>query len=423
MLSWFHLDLGRAVLALGLASALWIVIQNEQNPDRTDIPSFTVPVEVVNTPPGLIVVSEAPQIQVRVRIPSESWALLRPASFRATADAAAAAPGVNELPVRVESLEQAVRSVDPIPPRVNVVLEDIVDRIVPLRVDLDGNVPFGYAYSTPRASLENVTVAGPSSAVLRVVAAVVDVRLDGLTVGLNATYTPRAVDARGTEVRGVRITPSTVSVEVPISQQVGYKEVGVRPQIQGRVAAGYYLQPVEVEPSTVTVVGSPTTLASVNFVDTEPIDVSGISSSVVRRVQVVPAQGLTLLQPQPVNVTVRVSPLTITQTLRLAPTVQNLGANLALASSLPQVDVTLLGPAPTLQSLTPADFRVVLDLGGLREGRHEVEPRVTVPPGFSLERVEPARVPVVLRSVPTPTPIPAPPPESPPPESAATSAP
>ena len=399
----FRLDLGRALLALILAVALWIVIQNEHNPDRTDIPNFTIPVEIVNVPTGLVVVSEPPQLQVRVRVPSDSWPLLRAASFRATADGTNAVPGVNELPVRVEALEQQVRSVEPIPPRVNAVVEEVVERIVPVKVNVGGNVPFGHAYSNPRIAPENVTLAGPSSAIQRVEATIVDIRLDGVTVSLNATYSPRPVDARGAEVRGVRVTPSTVNIEVPVSQQVGYKEVGVRPVIQGRVAAGYYLQPVDVEPATVTVVGSPTTLAGVDFVATEPIDVSNISSSVVRRVQVVPPQGLTLLQPQPVNATLRVSPVTITQTVRIAPSIQNLGADLQLASDLPQVDVTLSGPAPTLQTLTPRDFRVVLDLNGLRAGRFELEPRVTVPPGFTLERVDPTRIAVVLRDVPTPT--------------------
>jgi YbbR domain-containing protein len=404
----FRLDAGRAIIALGLACALWIVVQNEQNPERTDIPALAVPVDMVNVPPGLVVVSEQPQIQVRVRMPSESWSLLRPGSFRATADAANASPGVNELPVRVEALEPRVRQVDPIPPLANVALEEVSERIIPVRLNILGNVPFGYAYSTPRIAPENVTVSGPSTAAQRVDSIVVDIRLDGLTVSLNATYAPRPLDARGTEVRAVRVNPSTVSVEVPVAQQVGYKEVGVRPVVRGRVAAGYYLQPIEVEPSTVTVVGSPAALANVSYVDTEPVDVSNLSSSVVRRVQVVPPAGLTLLQPQPVSLTLRVTPLTVSQTLRVSPTLQGLGSGLEIVGDVPQVDVTLNGPAPTLQTLTPRDFRVVLDLAGLGPGRHEVEPRVAVPGGFTQERVEPARVPVTIRSSPTPVPSPTP---------------
>jgi YbbR domain-containing protein len=406
----FRLDLGRALIAVGLACALWIVVQNEQNPERTDIPAIAVPVDVVYTPPGLVVVSEQPQIQVRVRMPNESWNLLRPGSFRATVDAGNANPGVNELPIRVEALEPRVRQVDPIPSLANVVLEEVSERIMPVVLSFAGSVPTGYAYSTPKITPQTVTVSGPSSAVQRVNSVQVEIRLDGLTVSLNATYAPRAVDARvnPVEVRGVRINPATVNVEVPIVQTVGYKEVGVRPVVRGSVAAGYYLQPIELEPSTVTVVGSPTELANVNFVDTEPVDVSNLSSSVVRRVQVVPPPGLTLLQPQPVSLTIRVTPLTISQTLRVGPTLQGLGQGLELVGDVQRVDVTLNGPAPTLQTLTPKDFQVLLDLSGLGPGRYDLEPKVAVPPGFTLERVDPVRVAVTIRGIPTPIPSPTP---------------
>jgi YbbR domain-containing protein len=168
------------------------------------------------------------------------------------------------------------------------------------------------------------------------------------------------------------------------------------------------LQPIEVEPSTVTVVGSPAALSNVSFVDSEPVDVSNLSSSVVRRVQVVPPTGLTLLQPQPASLTIRVTPLTVSQTLRLVPSLQGLGPGLEVVGDVAPVDVTLNGPAPTLQSLTPRDFRVVVDLAGLGPGRHELEPRVAVPGGFTLERVEPARTLVTLRGVATPIPSPTP---------------
>jgi hypothetical protein len=103
-----------------------------------------------------------------------------------------------------------------------------------------------------------------------------------------------------------------------------------------------------------------------------------------------------------------VTPLTVSQTLRVQPSIQGLGGGLEIVGDVPAVDVTLNGPAPTLQTLTPRDFRVTLDLSGLAAGRHELEPRVAVPGGFTLERVEPARVAVTIRSAATPSPSPTP---------------
>ena len=59
------------------------------------------------------------------------------------------------------------------------------------------------------------------------------------------------------------------------------------------------------------------------------------------------------------------TPLTVSQTLRVGPTLQGLGPGLELVGDVQRVDVSLNGPAPTLQTLTPRDFQVVLDLSGL----------------------------------------------------------
>lgn len=417
-----RLDPGRALLAVALALALWVVVQNEQNPERTGVPGFDVPVDVINTPPGLVATGLPQPIQLRVRAPADVYTRLKSTSFRAVADASRAQPGVNRLPVRVDRQDPDVRSVEPIPAVVDVQFEQLRERAVPVRVKVAGNVPFGYTYATPRAVPDTVTVTGPASLVERVDAALVELSLDRVTVSVNATYAVRPVDSRGEDVRNLRVNPSTVVVEVPVTQQLSYKSVGIRPVVTGRPAAGYYLEPLEVDPASATVVGEPTALASVNFVDTEPVDVNGASSTVVRQVQLVTPRGLSLVHSGPVTVTVRVSALTVTQSFRLPPTLIGLGQGLVPPEALPLIDLRVTGPAPALQGLNRRDFRVELDVTDLGPGRYEVAPRVSIPEGLTLEAVEPATVVVELRPPPTstptpsgtPTPAPAPSPTAPP---------
>jgi YbbR domain-containing protein len=83
----------------------------------------------------------------------------------------------------------------------------------------------------------------------------------------------------------------------------------------------------------------------------------------------------------------------------------NLPGGLALARQPDPVEVTIAGPAPTLSSLTARDFRVIVELGGLSPGRHEVEPKVqNLPSGMTVERMEPKTVAVELREAPPSTP-------------------
>jgi YbbR domain-containing protein len=386
------IQLGRALLAVALAVALWMVIQADENPDRTSVTEFGIPLEVVNAPPNLVMIGEAPSIQVRVRVPIDVWPRLRPSMFRATADAGAATAGANELPVVVERLDSAIRSAESASPRASVIFEEIREVSVPIRVNLLGTVPFGYTSQQPRTEPDRLTIIGPTSRVQRVDVAVVDVRLDAVTVSVDANFTPRLFDALGTEISGLRISPSTVRVGIDVAQQVTYKEVGVRPRLTGRVASGYFVDGLDVEPSAATAIGDPRALADVNYIETQPIDVSNASSTTVRRIQLAPPRGIGLVQVQPVTVTVRLSAIETTQVVRVQPIIQGLTAGQALAGEIPPLDLTIRGPAPTLRALTNRDFSATLNVSGLPPGPHSVTPNVSVPSGISLESTEPPSV-------------------------------
>jgi len=390
------LQLGRAFLAVLLAGALWMVIQADENPDRTSVTEFGVPLEVVNAPPNLVMVGEAQSIQIRVRVPIDVWPRLKPSMFRATADAGAATPGTNELPVAVERLDSAIRSAEAATPRATVVYEEIREVSVPVRVNLLGSVPFGYTSQPPRTEPDRLTVIGPTSRIQRVDAAVVDVRLDAVTVSVDAGFTPRLFDARGVEITGLRVNPSTVAVAIDVSQQVTYKEVGVRPKLTGRVASGYFVDGLDVEPAAATAIGDPRALADVNFIETQPIDVSNASATTVRRVQLAPPRGIGLVQVQPVTVTVRLSAIDTTQVIRIQPTIQGLTAGQVLLGEIPPLDLTIRGPAPTLRALTNRDFSAIVNVSGLPPGPNTITPNVSVPSGIRLESTEPASITINL---------------------------
>jgi YbbR domain-containing protein len=312
----------------------------------------------------------------------------------------------------ITSSDPDVREPTADPPTVNLRLEEVRGQALPVRVNLTGQVPQGYLLGEPTSEPQTVTVTGPSSLVGRAVEAVVDVSVERLTVSINSVYTPRILDRSGTDLRDLNLsaTPPAVTVNVPITQQTQYKEVGVRVITVGVPAPGYALQPLQVNPPTATLFGDPADLAGANFVNTRPVDVTGISTTIVRSVALEPPTPRTpLLQPgQTVTVTIQVSTLTVSQTLRVPPSVINLSGNAQLFRTPDAVAVTVSGPAPAMATLAlnPRDFRVVLDMGGKGSGRHEIEARVqSMPAGLTLEGVDPRIVQVDLREAPpTPTP-------------------
>jgi len=409
----FRIDFGRALFAVALAVLLYFVALNETNPEDRQQLSSTIPVQVVNVPPGLVTVNQPPPVRVWARAPRSVLNRLRPESFTAQLDASGAHAGDNEtLPISVISSDPDVRDVTAEPGTASLRLDEQRPQVLPVRVNLTGQVAPGYVRGDPTADPPRVTVIGPSSLVGRAAEAVVDVSVDRVTVPINGVYTPRIVDARGDDLRdlNLRAEPPSVTVTVPINQQTQYKEVGVRANTVGNPAPGYVLLPLEINPSTVTLRGNPADLEATNFVSTQPIDVNGISSTVVRSVPLDPPSSTLLLQPgQTVTVTAKVAPLTTTQTVRVPPSVINVGGNVQLVRPPDPVSVTVSGPAPALANLALSanDFRVVLDMQGKGAGRTDVQPKVQLPAGLNLESVQPASVPVELRDVP-PTPVPTP---------------
>jgi YbbR domain-containing protein len=78
------------------------------------------------------------------------------------------------------------------------------------------------------------------------------------------------------------------------------------------------------------------------------------------------------------------------------PRIVDLGPNLSATMSSPTVAVAVSGPLADVLALKPSDVSVTLDASGLGPGTYRLEPRVTAPPGISVEGTVPDRVEVVI---------------------------
>ena len=416
----FRIDIGRAIFAVALAVLLYFVALAETNPADQRKTNFTIPVQTVNVPPGLVITTPPPPVQLWVIAPVNVWDRLRPESFSAQVDASGATAGDNSLTITASSTAPEVRSVQPDQGRVNLHLEEVREQVLPVRVNPQGRVASGYQVGTPSVDPPRLTVSGAATLVGRASEAVVDVNIDQVTVSVNGAFTPRVLDERGNDLKdlNLRTTPQSVTVQVPITQQTLYKEVGIRPVTQGQPAAGYALQPVEVNPPTTTLVGDAASLEAVNLVDTAPIDINGISTTIVRNVALSPPTRTLLLQDgQTVTITMRVTTLPVSQIVRVPPSVTGLSGVVQLATPLDLVSVTISGPAPALQTLAlnPNDFKVIVDASGKGPGRYSLDVKVQqVQSGLTVQDFSPKQVQVdLVQAPPTPTPVPPPTPVAP----------
>ncbi|MCB0134449.1 MAG: hypothetical protein KDD75_05000, partial [Caldilineaceae bacterium] len=254
-------------------------------------------------------------------------------------------------------------------------------------------------WQAPIITPVTVTVSGPESQVQQVTKARAEIYLRSAKSQVERTQTLVAVDGQNRPIDGVTVAPpGRVQVVVPVEQWPGRKEVAVRVKLSGPPADGYRLSAVRSEPSTVVLQGDPDTLSQVpGYIETEPLDLSDATADVRKRVALLLPQGVTA-DMDFVMATAGVSPIEGGITVSEPLIVRGLGAGLSADTALAEVDVILSGPMPLLESLNEDDVFTILDLTGLVQGTHSVEPTPLYPEGIRIEGVIPETVEVVIKT-------------------------
>ncbi len=394
------------LFSLLVSLTLWVVVTRQEYPEETNTVGG-VPVEVTGLPAELVLRNRPPSVRLWVSAPRQRWPRLGPDNFRAVVDASRAQAGVQELPVRVTSLDPTARILVVEPSRTSIGLEKVASKDVRVQVRVLDSVSFGFEAGTPIAAPQQVRVNGPESIVSQVVSAVASLRLENARSNVSEWVRPIPQGADGRELRDISVSPETVLVEVPIKQQLTYRTIPVVPQIVGDPALGYQVLGITVEPTSVTVVGEPALINDLRFLSTKPVDISKAAKDLTVTTDPLLPDRVALARSQQITVRVSVAAVPGTLTMRLAPTLIGLESEIEGSIDPALVQVLLSGPTPALSALTPQDVQVTAKVTGLAPGRHTVEAAVSAPPTVRVEQVTPPSIVVTLRRVPTATPNPA----------------
>ena len=127
-------------------------------------------------------------------------------------------------------------------------------------------------------------------------------------------------------------------------------------------------------------------LKSVDFIPTQPVAITGATTTVVTTTALLLPPNVQVYPGQPVAVTVTVNVEVLQTTLQLSviPTVQGMLPAYNFVASPNKLEMTLSGTFSQLQGLSPSDVRAVIDAGGRGAGTYSLTPQITVPQGVKL---------------------------------------
>ena len=404
------------LLALALGVSVWVSAVSGADPNEVRTYPDPIPLEVFGQDPSLVLTNELPStVQVTLRAPHSVWESLtaRDDAVSATLDLSGLSAGNHELPVQ---LMVSARPYQPIlvnPSTVSVDLESISSQTFPLVLSLSGQPAAGYQAGDATMDLTEVAISGPESIVRQADRARVFISLDGVRDSIDESLQIEIVNGENVALQGLTINPESVRVNIPISQQGGFRDVAVKVVVQGQQAPGYRIENISVFPPVVTVRADDPELVNAlpGVVETLPLDLQDRNEDISTRLSVSLPENVTLVGAQTVQVHVSISPIQTSVTLLNQPVdVTGLSEGLGAQVFPEVVDVIISGPVPVLEVLASQDIRVSVDASGLEIGAYQLKPTVeTLLENVSVESILPETVEVVIAVPSTPTPTAFPP--------------
>ena len=382
-------------ISVVLALVIWFLVTDSQLETVEERLGFGLAVEVVNTPNGLAPANRLPTASITIAGSDSDVQAVIADDFVATVDLAGLAAGSHDVPVRVQSLADGVRVRSVTPESVEVILEPVEERTLPVTVVRANPPPLGFEVGEPELSTPTVTVSGIRQLVDLVDVVVAAVDLGGTTVSVEVTTILQARTATGAAVSGVQISPATVEVRVPVEQVTFRRSVAVEPQLTGRPRTGFRVAGVEVEPLSVVVVGTLEVLEDVEAVASEPVSVAAREVDFSADAELVLPPGLALEAETSVVVRVTIEAIRTEATFLLAIEVVGLGEGLMADVRPLLVTVTLEGPSTTIAELVEAAPSATVDLTDVPPGLHPLPVEFAVAPGVTVT-LQPEEVAVVI---------------------------
>lgn len=392
------------VLSVILASILWLVITNLDDPIRTE-DFYNVPVEILNED----AIDELGQVYEIVEGKTVNFSVaarrsiadnLTVSDFKVTADFSKLSE-VHAVTIDISCPRYGddVTITSGLYQVMKVELEDLADRHFKVKVVQRGEPAEGY-YVGNKYTNTILKVSGPKSKIERIEEIVVEVDVTDVTGPFRIYEEPKALDAEGNVIDASNLNFSENSIAINI-EVYKTKKIDLEIKAVGNPASGYVMTNLEYEPKSIEIAGDDSSLKKIHkLVIDESIE--GANSNIKKEVDIQEElpDGLVLVgedKTAVVNISIeRAETKEVTiwpGDLEVRNRAQDL--NISFITSGP-ITVIVSGPKNELAEVTRNSIKPYIDLNGYTAGTYAVEVKVQLTPYINLMNTP--RVSVYLSS-------------------------
>ncbi|HEU4965220.1 MAG TPA: CdaR family protein [Bacilli bacterium] len=383
------------IIAAVLAIMLWLTVHagDEEGGGSTSIADYEASLDdkavtVLYDERDVSLVNE-PKVSIHLKGPIYEviTALNKGSEIKLVADARGLDEGTHQVDVLVSSGLPTTVTYDPI--KVKIQLEANVNREFAVKLNTTGKPQEGLGTGEPIIQPATVVASGSKSNMDRVKSVVADISLADADEEIRTSVPLIPVDADGKPVLGIHLSPERAEVMIPIIKPS--KSVPLRLQFKGEVKQGYAVEAIEGV-GNVTIFGAGKTLDAIDSFPAPPIEMTDLDKTTKFTLKLANVEGVTTVEPDVVEVTVRVVEAAEKTFEDVPVKVTGLTGEESYKVVEPQeqtVDIVVSGAPGTLDKLTVDDIYAFIDLSKQPAGQHEMRVQVNTPNFIKLGTVDP----------------------------------
>ncbi|HEY5525805.1 MAG TPA: CdaR family protein [Clostridium sp.] len=361
--------LGVKIICVILAFGLWLYITNVDNPTRTTNLKG-VEVKLINEDTlakSNMAISPGQKITVDLNLEGAANEIysINKEDFVIKADLSTYAlkKGDNNIPVQIENYPTGINIKNNATLSVKVTIEDLVEKEINVYSNVKTSFKNGFSKSSTIVKPDIIKVSGPASAVNKVKSgSLVGEALD-IEGNYEGNFSIVPIDNSGNQVMDVNLSQSegALSLKVGAKKETStgsQKDVDIGSSYSGSLKDGLKLESLDLSSNKITITGDSNAIAKIDKIETQPIDLSQITSTQDINLNFIVPEGISIASDRKyVSANIKIKQaVTITKTIDgivVKLTDKKDGKFTYEAST---VSVTVSGAEEALSGLTLADF-------------------------------------------------------------------
>ena len=385
------------LLALAMAIILWFYISSEYNISAERY--YDIEIRAINLNDNLSIKDIRDKVSVGIEGPQNILENLSSQKIIGTIDLKNIEdPGEYQIEADV-IIPKNTNITKIIPNNIMVEVENILERESPVEYNLIGLPERGYSLEgEPEITPSEVTVVGPDSLLTQIEQVKIDIDISSIKDDFKTEETVFVYNKNNEEIKNLKVKPEQVFVSIKVGEGYPEKILPIKPRIIGKPAPEYYISKIEANPSYIRVYGNYSKIGNLNFLETIPIDVNGISNTLTVKIPPIISEGVYLIDEQETLIEVQIQ-VEEKEEERLFENIiiqkRETSPFLSYKLDPEKVDIRISGKYNDMKNITEDDIKVFVNLSDTEMERVKVE--AELPPGINLIQLIPEEVDITIK--------------------------